>query len=104
MDGGAENAGLLDLWHRLERAHRCHGVGRANLEDWTRLEQAFELVHRTMRRQSSRLNDGYALTVLRLVQIVGRHEHRDAAGRERFNQPPESPARERIDTTCRFIE
>ena len=38
MDGGAEDARLLDLGHRVERAHGAHRIRRPDFEDRPRFE------------------------------------------------------------------
>jgi hypothetical protein len=104
MDGRAEDARLLHLGHCVERTHRSHRVGSAHFENRTRLEDALELVHRAMRSQFPCLDDRNPLTVLRLVEVVRRHEHCDAARGKRVDETPESPARKRVDTAGGLIE
>jgi hypothetical protein len=70
VDGGAEDAGLLDFRHRVERTHRADGIVCPHFENRARLEDAFELVHRTVRGQSPCLDDRDPLTVFGLVEIM----------------------------------
>ena len=50
------------------------------------------------------VDDRQAVAVLRLVQIVRRHQHGDAVGRERVDERPETSPRERIDAAGRLVE
>ena len=52
----------------------------------------------------ARLDDGDAMTVLRLVKVMRRHQHRHAVPREIADQVPESSSRERIDAAGRLVE
>ncbi len=42
--------------------------------------------------------------VLRLVQVVGGHDHRDPLPRHRVDQPPEPPAGDRVHPAGRLVE
>src|SRR5262249_7384394 len=50
------------------------------------------------------VNEGDGVAALRLVEVVRRHEHGDAGLSERVDQPPELPARQRIDAAGGLVE
>ncbi len=45
-----------------------------------------------------------AVTALGLVEVVRRHQHRHAGLRQRVDQAPELPPRQRIDAAGRLVE
>ena len=104
VDSRSEEARLFDLRQRVERGHRRHRIARLNLDDGPIGEAALERRGRAEGGELARVNDGNAMAVLGFVQIVGRHQHRDAALREVADQIPELPARQRIDAAGRLVE
>ena len=63
-----------------------------------------QLLHRAERGEPAGLDDGDAVAVLGFVQVVGGDEHRDAGARQVVDEPPELPARQRIDAAGRLVE
>ena len=104
VDGGAEDARLLDLRHRVERPHRRDRLGGADLENRPRGKDGLQLLDRAVRGKPAGLDDGHAVAVLGLVQVVRGDEDGDAGARQLVDQPPELPARQRIDTAGRLVE
>ena len=76
---------------------------RRDFQNRPRGEDLFQLFDRAERGQPAGLDDRDAVTVLRLVEVVRGHEDREPA-RQIVDQPPELPARQRVDTAGRLVE
>ena len=70
----AEYRGLLDFRSVLERAHHVDRAARMNLEDRPLGEYFLQLAGRAHRGQLARIDDRDPVTVLCLVEVVGRHQ------------------------------
>jgi hypothetical protein len=92
MHGRTEDARLLDLRHAVEDAHRVHRTIDPELENRTCAEDFFELADRAERGETPRLDDGDPMAVLRLVQVMRRHQDGDAVGGKPFDETPEVAA------------
>ena len=68
------------------------------------VERLLQLGAGAERRQLAGLDDGDAVAVLRLVEVVRGDEDGHAALREVADQVPEPPARHRIDAAGRLVE
>ena len=86
VNGRSEEAGLLDIGLLVEDAHRLHRTPRLNLENGAVGEYLFELAGRAERREFARVDDRDAMTVLRFVKIVRRHQHGHAGLGEMIDQ------------------
>jgi hypothetical protein len=104
VNGGAEDAGLLDVRHGIECAHGVDRFRRADLENRPRRERRLQLLHRTVRGQTSRLNDRDPMAMLRLIEIMRRHQYRHSALRQIVDEAPELTPRQRIDAPGRLVE
>ena len=80
------------------------GARRANLEDRPRREDRLQLVHGAERRQPSRLDDGHAVAVLRLVQVVRGDQHGHTCSGQFVYEPPEAAARQRIHAARGLVQ
>ena len=104
MDGGAEDAGLLDLRHRIEQPHRFDRIVRTDLENRPVLENLLQLLGRADRREPAGVDDRETMAVLGFVEIVRRHQHGHAGSRELIDEIPEAAPRDRIDAAGRLVE
>ena len=64
----------------------------------------FQFAGRTHGRELTGVHDRDAMAVLGLVEIVCRHQYRDAVARHLLDEPPELSARDRIDPSGRLVE
>src|SRR5690606_36800430 len=63
-----------------------------------------DLLDRAAREKLAIGNIGNLVTTLRLVHVMGRHEHRDALMREMMNLVPEFAPRLRVDAGGRLVQ
>src|SRR5688572_18140291 len=104
MDGGSEQARLLDRGDPVERAHQRDRIGPAYLDDPPGREDLLDLPRRTDRREGTGMDQRDAMTALGFVEIVGGDEHGHPRLRENVDQAPELTPRQRIDPTGRLVE
>ena len=76
VDGGAEDAGLLDVRHRVERRIASDRIGRPHFDDRPSLRiPALSSSTVPSAASSPGLDDRDPLTVLGLVEVMGRDQH-----------------------------
>ena len=104
MDGRAEHRRLLNLVHLFQRPHHLDRPGRVNLQDRPVGEYLLQLPRRPDRGQPPGMNDREPVAVLRLVEVMGRHEDGDPRAGQILDEPPETPARHRVHTAGRLVQ
>ena len=105
VNGGAEQARLLDLRHAVEqRASRRPDRGCGLRGSGDPANTCFTSRGRADRGQAAGVDQRDAMAALGLVEVVGGDEDRDAGLREHVDQPPELPPRQRIDAAGRLVE
>ncbi len=104
VDRGPKEAGLLDLGQLIEGAHDVDRARRPHLDNRAALEDLFHLAGGPECRQTTCVDQRDAVAALRFVQIVGGNQHGHAVVRQRVDQTPELPPRQRVDAAGRLIE
>jgi hypothetical protein len=104
VDGRPEEAGLLDLWHGVERAHDGDRIRPANLENGPSGKRPLHFAGRSDRRKRPGMNQSDAVAALCLVEIVRRHEHGHASLGQCVDQPPELASCQGVHAARRLVQ
>ena len=98
-DRRLDRPGLL-----ADRLERLAHPGRGHLEHGVPREDPLQLGDGAERHQPAGVDEGEAVAVLGLVEVVGGHEDRDALGRHLVDQAPEAPAGDGVDPARGLVE
>ena len=90
-------------WRRARASPRPASSARTSTIGAVR-RRPLDLGRRADRREPPGVDQRDAMAALRLVQVVRGDEHGDARLRQRVDQPPELPARQRVDAAGRLVE
>ncbi len=104
VNGCAEETGLLDLGHVVERAHDGHCLGRPYFQDRPAFEDLLHFDRRAQRGEAAGVNERDAMAALSLVEVMRGDEDRHAFLSQHVDEAPELAARQRIDAAGRLIE
>ncbi len=104
VDAGAEDRRLQGPLLLAEQLEGLAEPGRGHLQDRAAGEHLLELADRALRGQASGVDQGQAVAVLGLVEVVGGHEDRDAAAGHLVDEGPEAPPREGVHSAGGLVE
>ena len=104
VDPGPEDGGLDRPGLRADRLEGLADPGRGHLQHRVPGEDALQLGDRAQRHEAAGVDEGEAVAVLGLVEVVGGHEDGHPVRRHLVDEPPEAAARDRVDAARGLVE
>jgi len=100
----AERGDFVDAVLAFEQRLGVEHARAGDLEHRAPREDLLELGNASHRDDPSRMHERDPVAALGLVEVMSRHDQRDARRGERVDQMPELPSREGIDPSRRLVE